>query len=92
MQTKAKDVAELLKVLSNANRLLIFCALMENPLTVQELQLFVPTITQGALSQHLLLLKQHHILDSKKEGQFVTYFISDHRVEKLIGVLKDYFC
>lgn len=92
MEEKAKQLAELLKVLANENRLMIFCALMEGPLTVSELQEYVPTITQSALSQHLTLLKAHHILDFNKSGQHVTYSISDHRVEEIIHVLKKHFC
>jgi len=92
MEKKAKEIAELLKVLANENRLMIFCALMKQPLTVAGLSEYVPNISQSALSQHLLLLKANKILDSQKSGQHVTYFIADHRAEKIIDVLKEYYC
>lgn len=92
MEAKAKQIAELLKVLANENRLMIFCALMERPLTVGEILKFVPNITMSALSQHLSLLKAHSILDSSKSGQNITYFIADHRVEEIIHVLKKHYC
>lgn len=92
MEEKAKQIAELLKVLANENRLLIFCALMKTPMTVGELAAYVPGITQSALSQHLSLLKAHGILDFKKAGQNVTYSIGDHRVDEIIKVLKKYYC
>lgn len=92
MEKKAKEVARLLKVLANENRLMIFCALMKEPLTVSNLSETVPNITQSALSQHLTLLKAHGILDSTKSGQNITYFIADHRVEEVIHVLKKYYC
>lgn len=92
MGDKAKQIAELLKVLANENRLMIFCALMEGPKNVGKIAEKVPNITQSALSQHLTLLKAHGILDFAKNGQNVTYSIADHRVEEIIHVLKKYYC
>ncbi len=92
MEEKAKQIAELLKVLANENRLMIVCALMERPMSVSELAKKVPNITQSALSQHLSLLKAHSILDFNKSGQTVTYSIADKRVEEIIYVLKKNYC
>ena len=92
MEEKAKMIAELLKLLANENRLLIFCALMNEPMTVGEISKIIPNITQPALSQHLTLLKAAKILDSKKSGASITYFIADHRVEEIIAVLKKHYC
>ena len=92
MEKKAKELAELLKVLANENRLMIFCALMEGPKTVGKIAEKVPNITQSALSQHLALLKAHGILDFMKNGQNITYSVADHRVEEIIRVLKKYYC
>ncbi len=92
MEENSKEVAELLKVLANSNRLLILCALLENSLTVTELSKFVPNISQSSLSQHLSILKSNNILDFKKTGQNVTYFISDKRIAALFEVLKSEYC
>ncbi len=92
MEERAKEIAELLKVLANENRLMIFCALMDKPMSVSELSNVVSGITQSALSQHLSLLKAHKILDYTKNGQHVIYSITDHRVEEIIHVLKKYYC
>ena len=92
MKHGAKDIAGMLKVLANENRLLILCELIEGPKTVGSLCGKVPHITQSALSQHLALLKAHRMLDCAKVGQSVTYFIADHRVEELISVLRRHYC
>ncbi|MDP4119810.1 MAG: metalloregulator ArsR/SmtB family transcription factor [Bacillota bacterium] len=92
MEEKAKQLAELLKLLANRYRLMIFCALMDGPMSVNKLLEKVPQISQSALSQHLALLRAHEILDYKKTGLTVTYFIVDHRVEEIIHVLKKYYC
>ncbi|WP_099467324.1 ArsR/SmtB family transcription factor [Konateibacter massiliensis] len=92
MEEKAKQIAEMLKVLANEYRLLILCELIAGPKTVGALGKKMPNITQSALSQHLALLKSHGILDSEKSGQNVTYSIADHRVDAVISVLKEYYC
>lgn len=92
MEEKAKQIAELLKVLANESRLMILCALMKRPMTVSEIAGFVPKISQSALSQHLSLLRAHGILNNSKSGQSITYSIADHRVEEVIQVLKRYYC
>lgn len=92
MEDKAKQIAELLKLLANENRLLILCVLQETPKTVGEIAEHVPGITQSALSQHLGILKAHRILEDLKTGRNVIYSIADHRVDEIIGVLKKYYC
>ena len=92
MEDNVKQISELLKVLANENRLLILCGLMRRPMTVNEIAVLVPKITQSALSQHLALLKAHGILDNSKSGQSVTYSIADLRVEEIIKILKKYYC
>jgi DNA-binding transcriptional ArsR family regulator len=92
MIDNAKDVAELLKVLANENRLMIVCNLIESPMTVSELHKKVNNLTQSALSQHLAMLKAHRILDSNKCGLSITYSIQDDRVINVIKVLKENYC
>ena len=92
MEERAKQIAELLRVLANDNRLLILCTLMQQPMTVGEIAKRILNISQPALSQHLNILKAHGILDSLKSGQHVTYSIADYRVGEVIQVLKKYYC
>ena len=92
MEDQAKQLAELLKMLANENRLLIFCALMDAPMTVGDIAKKVPNIRQSALSQHLTLLRAAGLLSSEKAGQNVIYAIADPRVNELIRVLKKYYC
>ena len=92
MEEKAKDIAELLKVLANEYRLLILCFLLEGPETAGSIGEKLPRISQSAVSQHLSLLKAHHIIDSEKKGLYITYFIQDDRVSEIIKTLKTYYC
>ncbi|URZ04577.1 ArsR/SmtB family transcription factor [Clostridium felsineum] len=92
MIDNAREIAELLKVLSNENRLMIVCHLIDTSMTVSELHEKVNTLTQSALSQHLALLKAHGILKSDKKGLSITYSIKDARITKVIKVLKENYC
>ena len=92
MEEKVKQISELLKVLSNENRMMIICILIEKPMIVGEIAKQIPAITLSALSQHLSILKAHGILDSKKSAQNITYFISDKRVEELVQTMKKIYC
>ena len=88
----AKEIAELLKVLANENRLLIVCFLSESPMTVSELHSRISKLTQSAISQHLAILKAHKILESNKCGLSITYSILDDRIRNVIAVLKENYC
>lgn len=92
MLEKTKEIAELLKVMANENRLSIVCLLIEKPMTVSELHERLDHITQPALSQHLSMLKANRILDSNKSGLTITYFIQDKRIINVIRTLKSSYC
>jgi ArsR family transcriptional regulator, virulence genes transcriptional regulator len=92
MLEKLKETADLLKVISNENRLAIVCHLIEKPMTVSELHEKLSHVTQPALSQHLAVLKMNRILDSKKSGLTITYFIQDKRIISVIECLKSNYC
>ncbi len=91
MKQKAKELAALLKVLSNENRLLILCELGAKPMSVSEL-LEILDITQSGISQHLAILKANKILDYEKKAQTIVYSIKDERILKIMQTLKDTYC
>lgn len=92
MRENAKIVSKYLKYLSNDNRLLILCVLLEQPLTVGELNKIINDISLPALSQHLQKLKDGGFICSRKDRQSVIYMIKDEKIKKLIALLKEEFC
>lgn len=92
MLERLKEISEILKVISNENRLAIVCHLIERPMTVSELHERLDHVTQPALSQHLAILKMNKILDSNKSGLTITYFIKDERIITVIEALKSSYC
>lgn len=91
MKLKAKEVADLLKVLANENRLLILCELAKEAQSVGTL-LEKLDITQSGISQHLAILKANGILDYSKKAQTIIYNVKDERVFKLLEVIKETYC
>lgn len=91
MKAKAKEVANLLKVLANENRLLILCELTKEPMSVSQLRDKL-NITQSGISQHLAILRANGILDCDKKAQTVIYTVKDQRVFTLLEVIKHTYC
>lgn len=92
MQTQAKEVSEVLKVIANANRLMILCVLEETSHTVSEISEQISDISLPALSQHLSALKLAGILKSEKKGMHVIYEIQDYRVLEVMKKIKEVYC
>ncbi|WP_076420177.1 MULTISPECIES: metalloregulator ArsR/SmtB family transcription factor [Colwelliaceae] len=91
MRTKATQAAELLKAMSNENRLLILCHLGEKEMSVTELNGFID-LSQSSLSQHLARLRNDGLVKTRRESQTIFYSIANPAVVKLIGFLQAEFC
>lgn len=92
MISQAKEVAGILKVLANENRLLIVCYLIQKNMNVTELHEKLNHLSQPAISQHLATLKAHGIVTNEKHGNAIFYKIQDERVETLVKTLKANYC
>ncbi len=92
MKEKATLVANIYKVLSNPNRLLILCLLIEKTeMSVGEIALNMQ-LAQSPLSQHLKIMREQGFVSSRKEGLTVYYRISDNRIQALMALTKQLYC
>lgn len=91
MRGNASQAAELLKAMSNENRLLILCHLGEKEMSVNELNNFID-LSQSSLSQHLARLRQDELVKTRRESQTIYYSIANPSVVKLISFLHSEFC
>lgn len=91
LAANAKEVADILKQLSNHNRLMIVCTLSNNELTVGELNTQID-LSQSALSQHLAKLREANIVITRRESQTIYYRLANPKIEKLLAVLHAEFC
>jgi DNA-binding transcriptional ArsR family regulator len=87
----AKHTAGLLKVLANENRLMILCTLMNQEMSVSELNDHIP-LSQSALSQHLAVLRREHVVETRRESQTIYYQVKNPEIIRLLDVLHELFC
>jgi len=88
---KCKNIASILKILAHPQRLFILCTLMDTEKSVSEIESLCGA-SQSVVSQHLTRMRLEKIVDSRKSGNFVYYWISEPDVMKLIVFLKAQFC
>ncbi|WP_440874758.1 ArsR/SmtB family transcription factor [Thalassotalea sp. PLHSN55] len=91
MRANATQAAELLKAMSNENRLIILCYLGEQELSVSELNEYID-LSQSSLSQHLARLRKDGLVVTRRDKQTIYYKVGNPAVVKLIGFLQSEFC
>jgi ArsR family transcriptional regulator len=80
-----------LKILAHPARLRIIHLLGQGERSVQELEKEVG-ISQSSISQHLNLLKDKDILESRRAAQQVFYRLKNHRLLELTALTRELFC
>jgi DNA-binding transcriptional ArsR family regulator len=91
MKDHASDAAQLLKALGNEQRLLILCNLLERPMAVGELNQRVE-LSQSALSQHLALLREAGLVETRRDAQSIHYSLPSGPVTRVMALLQDIYC
>jgi DNA-binding transcriptional ArsR family regulator len=91
MKSHAADAARLMKALGNEQRLLVLCNLLERPMTVGELNARMD-LSQSALSQHLALLREAGLVETRREAQSIHYSLPSGPVTRVMAVLQDIYC
>lgn len=83
------ELAESLKVLSDANRLRIMCLLLGGERCVCEVEKEL-SISQQLASHHLNVLKEAGLLRSRKEGTSSYYSVVEEKLERTMAVMNRY--
>ncbi|WIY53703.1 metalloregulator ArsR/SmtB family transcription factor [Devosia sp. YIM 151766] len=91
LKDKVGEATAFLKKLSNPDRLLVACALVEGERSVRALEDGLG-IRQPGLSQQLAELRAAGLITGRKEGKQVFYRLADPRVETFVHTLHDLFC
>lgn len=91
LETRAIEVAEILKMLAHPKRLLILCKLSEGEQKVSDLE-HLCKISQSQLSQFLAKMRSDRILETRKDGLFVFYRITDEKMRVLLRSLSNIYC
>lgn len=90
-QRTADTVSQALKVLANADRLRLMCAMSRQELCVAELA-NATGIGQPTLSQQLGVLRKANLVSTRRAGKSIFYGIADARILRVMSMLYEEFC
>ena len=91
MQQHACEASDLLKAMGNEQRLLILCQLVGHELSVAELLARIK-LSQSALSQHLAVLREAGMVETRRSAQTIFYSLPPGPVHRLMQTLHDIYC
>ncbi|MDI9237479.1 metalloregulator ArsR/SmtB family transcription factor [Lysobacter sp. LF1] len=91
MQQHAGEAAALLRSLGNEQRLLVLCHLVEGELGVGALLSRI-ALSQSALSQHLGVLREAGLVQTRREGQQVFYSLVPGPAQAVMATLHAIYC
>jgi DNA-binding transcriptional ArsR family regulator len=86
-----RQAADLMRSLSNPNRLMIACALADGEQSVSELESKLG-IKQPILSQQLADLREAGVVQARRSSKSMFYSVADAKAGKLIAALHQIFC
>ncbi len=89
MEEFIDEFAEIFKALSHPTRLCIVNGLYDYPegMNVTNIQDCIE-ISQSSVSQHLRILKQANILESRRYGTEIKYSLTNEDVKKIIKLIR----
>ena len=78
------DLADLFKVFGDTTRIKILYSLFEHEMPVGAIAELLH-MTQSAISHQLKVLKDNHLVTSRREGKTRVYCLADSHVRTIIG-------
>ncbi len=91
MRQAASRACNLMKVLSNPDRLMILCQLSQGEKRVGELEELLG-IVQPTLSQQLTVLREEELVITRRDGKNIYYSINSAQALALIQILYQQYC
>lgn len=86
-----ETAARALKSIAHPLRLKILCVLGDSEICVQDIVDAVGT-SQSNISQHLAILRDKGVLQTRKDANRVYYRVGDQRTLQLIVLMREMFC
>lgn len=91
MESRAGEVAALLKTLAHPMRLMLVCTLVEGEHSVSQLEDEL-NIHQPNLSQQLTVLRDAKIVETRRDGKQIFYRLTAEKAAQLVSALYTIFC
>ena len=86
---KLYDLAELFKVFGDSTRIKILFALFASEFCVNDLAENLQ-MTQSAVSHQLKILKVNKLVNSRRDGKQMYYFLADDHVRTIIAMGREH--
>lgn len=87
----ASEAARVLKALASEKRLLLLCQLVEGERSVGELNAGID-LSQSALSQHLAVLREEGLVNTRREAQTIYYALAEGPAQRILQTLHGIYC
>jgi len=91
LRESADLATALMKVLANPDRLILLCQLSQEERSVSELEMLTG-IQQPTLSQQLTVLRENHVVQTRREGKNIYYSVTSKPTLAIIDVLAEQLC
>jgi ArsR family transcriptional regulator len=91
LRASADKASTLMKVMANADRLMLLCQLSQGEKSVGELENLLD-IRQPTLSQQLTVLREANLVITRREGKSIIYRISSQSALAVMQVLSQQIC
>jgi ArsR family transcriptional regulator len=88
---KAEEAAAVLRALAHPARLTVLCELGDGERSAGEL-VKASDLSQSALSQHLARLRADHLVETRRDGQTIYYYIADPKALHIVNLLFELYC
>lgn len=91
LKASAESAVIFLKSMAHKDRLLILCHLSGGEISAGELARR-SLLSQSAFSQHLAILREEHLVKTRRESQTIYYSLANGSVIEVLLTLKQIFC
>lgn len=91
LRLRAADACQVLKAMSNPDRLMLLCMMMDVERSVGELEQLTG-IRQPTLSQQLGILRLEELVQTRREGKNIYYLLASDTVAQLMHTLYTAYC
>ena len=88
-ENEMADLAELFKVFGDSTRIRILFCLYDEERSVSEIAEIL-NMTASAVSHQLKILKMNKLIDSRRDGKQIFYFLTDEHVHSILGVGREH--
>jgi ArsR family transcriptional regulator len=82
--------ADLFKILSNPVRIQILDILRQGEISVNDIAGWLE-IEASSVSQQLAILRQYHLVKSRRQGNYIFYSINELAIFKVLDLAKEVF-